>query len=44
VGIIVLALGAAAFVNARRFQEWVDLALGIGAPGHHTEPPRGPAR
>jgi len=41
VGIIVLALGAAAFLNARRFEEWVDLALGIGSPGHRTdEPPR----
>lgn len=42
VGIIVLALGAAAFLNARRFEEWVDLALGIGAPGHR-EPPHGSA-
>ena len=43
VGIIVLALGAAAFLNARRFEEWVDLALGIGAAGHRPEPPHGSA-
>ena len=43
VGIIVLALGAAAFLNARRFEEWVDLALGIGSAGHRTEPPPGSA-
>ena len=42
VGIIVLALGAAAFLNARRFEEWVDLALGIEAPAHR-EPPHGSA-
>ena len=41
VGIVVLALGAAAFLNARRFEEWVDLALGIGSPGHRHEPPPG---
>lgn len=39
VGIIVLALGAAAFLNARRFEEWVDLALGIGSAGHRPGPP-----
>lgn len=32
VGLLVLALGVTAFLNARRFQEWVDLALGIGGP------------
>ena len=41
VGIIVLALGAAAFLNARRFEEWVDLALGIGSADHRHEPPPG---
>ena len=41
VGLIVLALGAAAFLNARRFEEWVDLALGIGSPHDHDGPPRG---
>lgn len=39
VGLIVLALGAAAFLNARRFEEWVDLALGIGGPGQRPGPP-----
>ena len=41
VGLIVLALGAAAFLNARRFEEWVDLALGIGGPGQRPGPPHG---
>jgi hypothetical protein len=37
VGLLVLFFGATAFVNARRFEEWVDLALGIGS----TAPRRG---
>jgi hypothetical protein len=40
VGLAVLALGAAAFFNARRFEEWVDLALGIGSAGDR-HPPHG---
>jgi hypothetical protein len=44
IGLLVLALGLAAFINARRFEEWVDLALGIG-PHHepHSGPPHGSA-
>jgi hypothetical protein len=42
VGLLILALGAAAFLNARRFEEWVDLALGIGASHPHRDgPPHG---
>ncbi|HZZ92247.1 MAG TPA: SPW repeat protein [Usitatibacter sp.] len=38
IGLLVLSLGAAAFLNARRFEEWVDLALGIN---HRAGPPHG---
>jgi hypothetical protein len=41
VGLLVLALGAAAFVNARRFEEWVDMALGIGDSEPRRDPPHG---
>jgi hypothetical protein len=38
IGLLVLSLGAAAFLNARRFEEWVDLALGIN---DRAGPPHG---
>ena len=38
IGLAVLFLGAAAFLNARRFEEWVDMALGIGPAGHRGGP------
>jgi hypothetical protein len=37
IGLALIFLGAAAFINARRFEEWVDLALGIGPAGHRTD-------